>query len=52
MARSPQISIGPPHNDPQGPTTIRNAANGQKLPWFKAVARKAADRNYVPRTTP
>jgi len=29
-------------------TQTRNPARGQKLPWFKAAARKRGDRDYVP----
>jgi hypothetical protein len=30
-------------------TTTEQPANGQKLPWFKAAARRRQDRDYVPR---
>lgn len=48
MATALQTRISAPHND-RLPMKHDNPAAGQKLPWYKAAARRPADRNYVPR---
>lgn len=48
MASTPEVSVRVNLVPSTRGTTTRNAARGQKLPWFKAAARSRKDRDYVP----
>lgn len=48
MALGPEIPVR--QSTVKLPTPkVRNAAKGQKLPWYLAAARTKGDRNYEPR---
>lgn len=48
MPGSPEVSVRVNLVPSTRGTRTANPARGQKLPWYKAAARKRGDRDYVP----
>lgn len=46
---SPEIPVKVDIVQPIQNVTVLKASDGQKLPWYKAAARRRQDRDYVPR---
>jgi hypothetical protein len=48
MASSPEINVKVNLVPTTRGTRTRNVAEAQKLPWYRAAARRRQDRDYVP----